>query len=301
MKQTNLPNHRPPKHVAIKIKDWIWVITCLCMFPNPCNPKRKPMQSLSLTHTHTVLHTWQQENHKMSVCVCVCVCVCMCVYVYVRVCVCFQLLSWMFQHACLDTWVLSVLYACVLYLPLFSAIEHVSHGKALYEIHSLLLLLLLLRRISRTNSLLHFHYDWQRNYSQQSKASILGKVVDYMASKNKHTVQYMVHNTLQCSHRNKKFEGDYDSLTTIFKSMISEGQHKCTFYTEWKQQNQIYSITTCWYVYPWTLDTETSVTGCLGRGSTFVNPTAASLGMGGNTGPHPALNSQFWLQESCYV
>ena len=40
-------------------------------------------------------------------------------------------------------------------------------------------------------------------------------------------------------------------------------------------------------------------TGCLGRGSTFVNPTAASLGMGGNTGPHPALNSHFWLQESC--
>ena len=38
--------------------------------------------------------------------------------------------------------------------------------------------------------------------------------------------------------------------------------------------------------------------GCLGRGSTFVNPTAASLGMGGNTGPHPALNSHFWFQES---
>ena len=37
-------------------------------------------------------------------------------------------------------------------------------------------------------------------------------------------------------------------------------------------------------------------TGCLGRGSTFVNPTAASLGMGGNTGPRPALNSHFWLQ-----
>ena len=37
----------------------------------------------------------------------------------------------------------------------------------------------------------------------------------------------------------------------------------------------------------------------LGRGSTFVNSTAASLGMGRNTGPPPALSSHFWLQESC--
>ena len=44
----------------------------------------------------------------------------------------------------------------------------------------------------------------------------------------------------------------------------------------------------------------TGCTGCLGRGSTLVNLIAASLGMGGNTGPHPALNSHFWLQESCY-
>ena len=32
-------------------------------------------------------------------------------------------------------------------------------------------------------------------------------------------------------------------------------------------------------------------TGCLKKGSTFVNPTAASLRMGGNTGPHSALSS----------
>ena len=36
---------------------------------------------------------------------------------------CFSMIIW--------TPVLSVLYACVLYLHLFSAAEHVSHGKAL--------------------------------------------------------------------------------------------------------------------------------------------------------------------------
>ena len=43
----------------------------------------------------------------------------------------FFMLSWMFQHDYLDTYLLSVLYARVLYLHLFSTIEHVSHGKAL--------------------------------------------------------------------------------------------------------------------------------------------------------------------------
>ena len=37
---------------------------------------------------------------------------------------CFSMIIW-------TPTVLSVLYACVLYLHLFSAIEHVSHGKAL--------------------------------------------------------------------------------------------------------------------------------------------------------------------------
>ena len=41
------------------------------------------------------------------------------------------LLSWMFEHDSLDTCCFGVLYAHVLYLHLFSAVEHVSHGKAL--------------------------------------------------------------------------------------------------------------------------------------------------------------------------
>ena len=41
------------------------------------------------------------------------------------------LVSWMFEHDCVDTSVLGVLYARVLYLHLLSAIDHVSHGKAL--------------------------------------------------------------------------------------------------------------------------------------------------------------------------
>ena len=78
-------------------------------------------------------------------CVCVCVSllslVCMVgiIYVYVdTVCgflwVFFLLLSWMFEHDCLD----SCCFGCLicmcfvfLYLHLFSAIEHVSHAKAL--------------------------------------------------------------------------------------------------------------------------------------------------------------------------
>ena len=46
----------------------------------------------------------------------------------------FLMLSWMFQHGYLDTAVLSVLYGMCfvfLHLHLFSAIEHVSQGKAL--------------------------------------------------------------------------------------------------------------------------------------------------------------------------
>ena len=45
----------------------------------------------------------------------------------------FVMLSWMFQHDSLIPAVLSVLYACFvfLYLQLLSATEHVSHGKAI--------------------------------------------------------------------------------------------------------------------------------------------------------------------------
>ena len=56
----------------------------------------------------------------------------------------FFMLSWMFQHDYLDTYCFECLkYMCFafLYLHLFSATAHVSHGKAL-EICSLLLLLL---------------------------------------------------------------------------------------------------------------------------------------------------------------
>ena len=77
------------------------------------------------------------------VCVCVCMCVCVCGLGYqcmVLGCFCFlfvffKLHIWMFQHACLDTCcfecLIIKLYACVLYLPMFSAVEHVSHGKVL--------------------------------------------------------------------------------------------------------------------------------------------------------------------------
>ena len=51
------------------------------------------------------------------------------------------MLSWMFQHDCLDTYCfeclicmylyVSYMYFVFLYLDLFSTIEHVSHGKAL--------------------------------------------------------------------------------------------------------------------------------------------------------------------------
>ena len=76
-------------------------------------------------------------------CVCVCVCACACVCACVHACVCvhvsmgtffFLLLSWMFQHDCLDTCCFGCLiymYFVLLYLHLFSATEHVSHGKAL--------------------------------------------------------------------------------------------------------------------------------------------------------------------------
>ena len=92
-------------------------------------------------------------------CVCVCVCVCVCASVCMRVCVCvcvckracmceiygyvdrvFGVYGFVFFLNCLVgclnmiIWtpaVLSVLYACVLYLHLFSSIEHVSHGNTL--------------------------------------------------------------------------------------------------------------------------------------------------------------------------
>ena len=45
-----------------------------------------------------------------------------------------KLLSWMFKHDCLDTCCFGCLIcmcSVFLYLHLFSAVEHVSHGKAL--------------------------------------------------------------------------------------------------------------------------------------------------------------------------
>ena len=46
----------------------------------------------------------------------------------------FSLCSWMFQHDCLDTCCFECFLCIVLlYLHLFSAIEHVSHGKALLK------------------------------------------------------------------------------------------------------------------------------------------------------------------------
>ena len=85
----------------------------------------------------------------MCVCVCVSVCLSVClsslvcmvgvVFVYVdRVYgfswVFFFMLSWMFQHDCLDSYCFKCLICMCfvfLYLHLFSTNEHVSHGKAL--------------------------------------------------------------------------------------------------------------------------------------------------------------------------
>ena len=55
-------------------------------------------------------------------------------YNFLFVCCFLELLSWMFWHACLGTCCFECLI-CIhfvfLYLPLFSAIEHVSHEKVL--------------------------------------------------------------------------------------------------------------------------------------------------------------------------
>ena len=84
----------------------------------------------------------------MCVCVCVCVCLSVCLSlvcmvgvvfvnfdtVYGFLWVFFFMLSWMFQHDYLDTHCFEcVIYMCFvfLYLHLCSAVEHVSHGKAL--------------------------------------------------------------------------------------------------------------------------------------------------------------------------
>ena len=93
----------------------------------------------------------------MSECVCVCVRACAraraCVYVCVSSLVCvvgvifvyvdtvyglfgysFLMLNWIFQHDYLDAYCFECLICMrfvFLYLHMFSAIEHVSHGKAL--------------------------------------------------------------------------------------------------------------------------------------------------------------------------
>ena len=87
---------------------------------------------------------------RVSECVFVCVCVCVCVCVIISLCgwgyfLCTLIwegggggggvmLSCMFQHDYLDTYCFECLILMCfvfLYLHLLSAIEHVSHGKAL--------------------------------------------------------------------------------------------------------------------------------------------------------------------------
>ena len=121
-----------------------------------------------LSQTPTTDLVWKSCTSctKLRVCVCVCVCVCahvwvsVCVYLCVCACAClcvwslvcvvgvifcvpwysiwilwgFFMLSWMFQHDHLDTYCFECLICMCfifLYLHLFSAIEHVSHAKAL--------------------------------------------------------------------------------------------------------------------------------------------------------------------------
>ena len=79
---------------------------------------------------------------RARACMCVCVCmslVCMVGAIYVYVGTVFGFHGYFFLNCSVGCFsmivrtpaVLSVLYACVSYLYLFSAIEHVSHGKAL--------------------------------------------------------------------------------------------------------------------------------------------------------------------------
>ena len=89
-------------------------------------------------------------SERVSACVCVCVCVCLSVCLSSLVCMVgvifmyvdtvygfygyFFMLSWMFQHDYLDTCCFECLLCmCLvfLYLHLFNAVEHVSHGMAL--------------------------------------------------------------------------------------------------------------------------------------------------------------------------
>ena len=104
--------------------------------------------------TFIIMLDGERKKEKVCVNVCVCVCVCVCVslsviislygwgYFCVRwygiwvLWVFFFMLCWMFQHDCLDTYcfecLLNNICMCFIFLyKLFSAIEHVSHGKAL--------------------------------------------------------------------------------------------------------------------------------------------------------------------------
>ena len=97
------------------------------------------------THLFQIYLCWSASvsfciYHSGGVCVCMCVCVMVgAVFVFVDtvygfLSVFFLMLSWMFQHAYLDTYCFECLICMCfvfLYLHLFSAIEHVSHGKAL--------------------------------------------------------------------------------------------------------------------------------------------------------------------------
>ena len=75
----------------------------------------------------------------MCVCVCLSSLVCMVEVIFVYADTVFRfygffMLSWMFQHDYLDTCCFECLICMCflfLYLHLFSAVEHVSHGKAL--------------------------------------------------------------------------------------------------------------------------------------------------------------------------
>ena len=128
------------------------VIFCHC-----CSLKGFRQSTVSTLNHDTTQHNRMQKDN----CVCLCVFVCVCVCVYVCVCIChhkfewlgvflciliqylgfmsffvfvFFMFSWMFQHDYLDTCCFECLICMCfifLYLPLFSAIEHVSHGKAL--------------------------------------------------------------------------------------------------------------------------------------------------------------------------
>ena len=83
-------------------------------------------QHISMAHNLNLKICWKDFSHSPRPC--------HIIQIYITIWVFFFMLSWMFQHDYLDTYCFECLICmcfAFLYLLLFSAIEHVSHGMAL--------------------------------------------------------------------------------------------------------------------------------------------------------------------------